>query len=165
VAATAGTARIGPSASRRRLTRVAGVLIVLAALGGCVAPAPSLSAYQSKAARTASAALSEVQTARLAVRQAQLGRIPHAYADVLVSGAEDAFAAVQGTFDLVQPPDDPAADKARTSLDEILSDGADLLGRLRIALRRQRADQLARLAEQLAPVAAKLSEYDPAAVG
>jgi hypothetical protein len=91
--------------------------------------------------------------------------VAHAYAKVVVSDAEDAFGSIQQTFDSVQPPDDPAADRARTVLDEILSDGGDLLGRLRIELRRQRDDQLSRLSDELGPVVAKLAGYDPAAVG
>jgi hypothetical protein len=147
----------------RGTVRAAGALLALA-LAGCVAPAPTLSAYRSKAARTASDALSQVQTARLVADQVLRGRVTFAYAKVVVSDAEDAYGSIQQTFDSVQPPDEPAADRARQVLDGILADGADLLGQLRIELRRQGADQLSKLSEELGPVVAKLSDYDPAAI-
>jgi hypothetical protein len=138
-------------------------LVLATVLAGCVAPAPDLHAYRGKAARTAGDALSELQTVRLTAGAATHGRMTRAYADVLVTGAEQAYGAVQQAFDSVQPPDDPAADRARAALDGILGDGADLIGELRIALRRERNGEVDRLAAALAPVADRLDGYDPAA--
>lgn len=144
----------------------AGVLLAAAlAVAGCVAPAPTAGAYRSKAARTASAALSEVETARLAVAANRAGRMPRAYLEVLVSGAEEAFGSVQQTFDSVQPPDDPAADAVRDALDKLLADGADGLGALRIATRRADHSAMDKAAADLATVANGLSTFDPTEVG
>jgi hypothetical protein len=132
----------------------------LALLAGCVAPAPTTSAYQGKAARTAQDALSQVETARLAVDTGLRGRLPQAYLETLLSQAEDAFGSIQTTFDSVQPPADPAADDLRDALDELLSAGADALGQARIAARRQRSGELAEAARSLAPVAVGLERFE-----
>jgi len=130
-----------------------------------VAPAPDIGAYEGKAARTASAALSQVETARTAVAASQRGRLPRAYLEVVLSRAEDDFGSVQQAFDSVQPPDDPAADRIRAALDALLSDGADGLGALRIAARRQDTGELAGTAHALELVASGLSTFDPAHPG
>jgi len=139
------------------------LLAVLAVCcAGCVAPAPGIAPYQSKAARAAGAALSQVETARTAVAASQRGRLPQAYLEVLLSGAEDDLGSVQQAFDSVQPPDDPRADRIRTDLDDLLGQAADGLGALRIAARRQDTAELASTAHALELVASGLSTFDPA---
>jgi hypothetical protein len=131
----------------------------LALLAGCVAPAPTTSAYQGKAARTAQDALSQVETVRMAVDAGVRGRLPQAYLETLLSQAEDGFGSIQTTFDSVQPPADPAADELRDALDKLLSAGADAIGQVRIAARRQRTGELTAAARSLAPVAAGLERF------
>ena len=146
------------------LTRITLTGAALCVLAGCATPAPDLPAYESKAARTASSALSELQTARLAAQQSLAGRITQSYLEVLVSDAEDAYSSVTSTFDAVQPPDEPAADKIRSALDTLLTDGGDAVGELRIAVRRRDTATVAALDRQLAGAATALSTFDPAAV-
>jgi hypothetical protein len=143
--------------------RVALVAVAVAlAAAGRVAPAPTTGAYRSKAARTAGDALSELETARLAVSANRDGRMTQAYLEVLVRDAEDAYGSIQQTFDSVQPPDDPGADAVRDALDELLGRGSDGLGELRIAARRQDHAAMERAAADLATVATGLSTFDPA---
>lgn len=151
-------ARVGSPLARA----LAGLLLAGPLLAGCVAPAPTDAAYRSKAARTANDALSQVETARMAVDASQRGRLTQAYLEVLLSGAEDSFGSVQQTFDSVQPPDDPASDKVRDTLDGLLSGGADGLSALRIAARRHDTGQLRENTRALELVASGLSTFDPA---
>jgi hypothetical protein len=144
----------------RAAARVAPAVALALALAGCVAPAPTVSAYESKAARTAHNALSAVQTAQLGLAASQQGRLTRQYLAVLLSDSEDAFGSIQQTFDSVQPPDDPVADKLRDDLDTLLSDGADGLGQLRIAARRQRTADMAQASKALRPVAAGLARFE-----
>jgi hypothetical protein len=141
---------------------VAAAIAVAAAAAGCVSPSPDLAAYESKAARTASAAVSQLRTVQVALRDP--GRLTSAYLNVLVTGAEDAYGAVTSTFEAAQPPDDPAADRIRLALDGLLSGGGDLIGAARIAIRRGDHAAVAALAPRLADAAGKLESFDPAAV-
>ncbi|MEN3358027.1 MAG: hypothetical protein V7637_2009 [Mycobacteriales bacterium] len=143
----------------RRLAAAVAVAGAAAALGGCVAPAPTLSAYESKAARTAHDALSAVETAQLAFTASQQGRLTRQYLGVVLSESEDAFGSVQQTFDSVQPPDAGAADTMRDDLDKLLSDGSDALSQLRIAARRQRTADMAEASRALRPVATGLERF------
>jgi len=133
---------------------------VLAAVGlaGCVAPAPTPSAYQGKAARTAHDALSQVETARMAVRAGTQGRLSRGYLEVLLVDAEDSFGSIQDTFDSVQPPEQDV-DNMRDDLDELLSAGSDALSRLRIAARRDDAADMADAVRALDRVAAGLDQF------
>lgn len=134
-------------------------LVGLALVAACVAPAPTTSAYEAKAARTAQDALSQVATVRMAAEAGRQGRLPRGYLDTVLSESEDAFGSIQNTFDSVQPPDDPAADQMRDTLDRLLSQGSDALSQVRVAARRQHGAQMATAARSLAPVAAALERF------
>ena len=138
---------------------LAALALTSPALASCVAPAPTTSAYEGKAVRTASDALSQVETARMAVRAAAGGRMTRAYLEVVLTDAEDAFGSIQNTFDSVQPPDDPVADRLRDSLDSLLSGGADALGQVRIAARRNDTATAAGATASLGRVAEGLDRF------
>jgi hypothetical protein len=123
---------------------------------GCVAPASSTTDYQGKAGHTAAAALSQLETARLAVETAKRGNLLHATLKIVLSQAEDGFTSIQATFDSIQPPNSDEADKVRDKLDQILSDGADGLGQLRIAARRNDSAQMNQVSADLAKVSQQL---------
>ncbi len=135
-------------------------LVLLGLLAGCVAPAPTTSAYEGKAARTAQDALSQVETVRMAAEAGARGRLTRAYLETVLSDAEDAFGSIQDTFDSVQPPDEPAADELRDALDELLSAGSDAVSGVRIAARRQDTGQMLAAARSLEPVAAGLARFE-----
>lgn len=146
------------AATADRHTTKAAVLIVVALLAfGALAtrclPHPLGSArtfgkYEGKAVTTAESALSNVETVRLAARNAARDRAFGPYVSVVVSDAEEAVGGVQSTFGSIQPPDGDA-DKLAATLDEILGDALDHVRDVRVAARR---GQLAELADVAAPL-------------
>ena len=131
-----------------RLRVAAAAAVLLAAGTGCVSPSRTNRDYQSKAANTAAAAASLLGTADLAVQAAARHRAPATYLSVLLGQAEQDLDAVQTSFDAVQPPS-PAADTLRQKLDDLLTDAADTLSSLRIAVRRGDLDSLPGIARPL----------------
>jgi hypothetical protein len=131
--------------------------VALLALTGCVGPARTTGEYAGKAAHTAAAALAQLETARLAVQNS--GGMPESYLDTVLSDAEDAYGSVQTTFDSIQPPDDPAADRLRSELDALLSDGSDGIARMRILARRGDTAAMRSTAADLGTTAAGLDRF------
>jgi hypothetical protein len=142
-----------------RCGRLAVLLLVLPLAAGCVGPARGTGTYGAKAGQAAKAALSAVQTARLATTQALSGRLTEPYLDVVLSNAENDAGSVQTAFDSIQPPDDPAADTLRQQLDGLLSGGTDGLAQLRILARRGDRPRLAKTNNDLAKVALALRQF------
>lgn len=138
-----------------------GALAVLAALllSGCVGPATTNDAYLGKARHAASAAVSELQTARLTVQTMLAGRLQHLYTESVLSDNEDAISSVQQSFDSIQPPETKRADKLRTSLDDLLSTGSDAVRELRIAARRHDDETLRVVTHQVESTIDKLDKY------
>ena len=135
------------------------LLGLLVASTACVGPAPTTSVYRGKAGHTAEDALSQLETARLAVETAQRGNLLHASLEVLLSEAEDSFSSIQATFDSIQPPASPEADRIRDKLDQILSDGSDGLAQLRIAVRRSDSAELNSTSADLGKVSQALQDF------
>lgn len=142
--------------SRRLAVAVLGLLLVGTA---CVGPAPTTSSYRGKAGHTAQDALSQLETARLAVETAQRGNMLHASLEVVLSEAEEAYDSIQAAFDSIQPPDSTEADGLRDALDEMLSDGSDGLAQLRIAARRGDTAVLDSTTARLGKVAQALQDF------
>lgn len=139
---------------------VAGAAIAtVLACTACVAPATSTANYQGKAGHTASAALSELETARLATETARRGRMLHTTLEVMLSQAEDAFSSIQATFDSIQPPNTQEADQVRDKLDQMLSDGLDGITRMRIAVRRNDTRDLYATSTDLDKVSEQLQAF------
>jgi hypothetical protein len=134
------------------------VALVVLGLTGCVGPAPTTGEYEGKAAHTAADALSQLQTARLAVDNS--GRLPASYLETVLVDAEDAFGSIETTFDSIQPPDDPAADKLRSDLDALLSDGSDGIAQLRILARRSDSAGMRSTAADLGKTADQLDRFN-----
>jgi hypothetical protein len=143
------------------VTRALGAVVAVAGLllGGCVAPAPSTSAYQAKAAMTADAAVSETRTALVATDAYLHGGMSTAYLETLLVEAEESLGSVHDTFDSVQPPATPEADSLRDALDPLLQDAGSAVIELRIAARRDRVDDLGTTADDLAGVADELEAF------
>jgi hypothetical protein len=125
----------------------------------CVAPASSTANYQGKAGHTASAALSELETARLATETARRGKMLHSTLEIMLSQAEDAFSSIQATFDSIQPPNTEEADRVRDKLDQILSDGLDGITRMRIAVRRNDTANLYATSTDLDKISQQLQAF------
>ena len=141
------------------------LLTLLMVCAACVGPAPTTSSYRGKAGHTAEDALSQLETARLAVETAERGNLLHTSLEVLLSEAEDAYSSIQATFDSIQPPDSPEADRIRDKLDKILSDGLSGLAQLRIAARRNDTAEVNSTSAGLGTVSQALRDFsdDPRA--
>ncbi len=131
----------------------------LLALTGCVGPATTVAAYRGKAVHAADAALSEVQTVVLTTRALLRGRVLQSYAATVISASEEAMASVQGTFDSIQPPDNPSSDALRKKLDGFLSTSSGDVSDLRIAARREDSKQLSMLVPKLKQDASALLAF------
>ena len=141
-----------------RLTAIAVVIVVAT---GCVGPSRTEDDFARKAANTAEAAESAVNTARLAVRTAARDRAFGPFLSVTLRNAEEDADAAQQSFDAVQPPSD-AADQLRAALDQLLDDAAATLTDLRIAVRRGELDKLTTIASPLDGLAQHLADFQVA---
>ena len=81
-----------------------------------------------------------------------------AYADTLVTEAEDAIDPVEASFGMVDPPE-PALDELRSDVLDQLSETGDLLADARIAVRRGDSDAMATLAGELRRVADAMDQH------
>ena len=109
--------------------------VVLAGCGQYVGPARTYGTYEHKAAATAEAALSAVQTVELMAQTAAAGRSFGPFTGIAVSDQEDALSAAQGTFSSIQPPDE-RSDALREELGALLDRSASDVSAVRIAARR-----------------------------
>jgi hypothetical protein len=139
-----------------------GVLVAAAAVAlvtGCVAPAPTTADYESKAAMTADAAVSELRTALLAEDAWARNRMTAAYLETVLVDADESLGSVTNTFDSVQPPDTTEADDLRATLDPLLEEAGSGLTDLRIAARRDDTAELESIADDLSDVTDQLETF------
>jgi hypothetical protein len=134
---------------------VAGVAVLLAS---CQAPARTYPPFEADAVATAQQAQSAVETALLAADVADKGNAFANYLSPTLGDAEDTAGAVQGSFDLEQPPS-RAADQLRAQLDQILSQASTVLMQLRIHVRRGEIDRLNEIAQPLHKVSSDLDAF------
>ena len=136
------------------------LLVALAVIASAcvqpVGPARTFDDYEDKARDTAETTLGSVQTARLAIEEAD-GLIPP-YASVLLSDAEGDAGGAQATFEGIQPPG-AAADRLREELTPLLDDATGLLADARITARRAELDHLGELSTPLQRVAGRLDAF------
>lgn len=118
--------------------------VLLAVLtASCVSPSRTDRDFELKAGNSAKAVASSVATALLGVEAAGRGQ------------ATGPYLSVQSQFDSVQPPS-VRADAVRATLDEQLSTAVEVLGLLRITVRRGELDRLDDVARPLRPVLLRL---------
>lgn len=119
--------------------RTAATWIAAAAIAvvtaGCIAPATTSRSYTTKATMTVEAAVSEVETVRIAVEAALEGRVFGPFLDETVSDAEDALGSIGDAFGSVQPPATDL-DQLRDKIGTLLSDAEDAVAQARLAARR-----------------------------
>jgi NTP pyrophosphatase (non-canonical NTP hydrolase) len=137
----------------------AAALLALTLATGCVGPSRTVEDYKDKAANTAEAVASSVQTARFGAQAAHDKRITAAYLSRLVAEAEEDALAAQASFDSVQPPGHEA-DDVHDHLDELLTDALDLLRSARLAARRGHDAELTALTDPLSEVGDKLDAFE-----
>ncbi len=141
--------------------RAALAVAVILALTACVGPSRTDSDYESKASNTVGAAISAVQTARVAVAAESKGNAPATYLSVILGESEETLSGVQGQFDSVQPPS-AAADRLRTKVDDLLTQADDVLSQLRIAVRRGQLAQLPKIAAPLVKLSRQMDQLETA---
>jgi hypothetical protein len=142
--------------------RIGAAAVVACLLSACVphpvGPARTFAKYEGKAASTAKAALSAVETARLVAEGATRHRLFGPYVGIVLGESEDDISGVIGTFSSIQPPDDKA-DALRTELGDLLDAAESHVSDLRIAARRGRIAELASMADVLRSDAEKLDRF------
>jgi hypothetical protein len=105
-------------------------------LTACVTPATGTDSYRGKASASIEAAISEVETTRIAVDALLDDRIMVPYADVTITAAESALGTISAAFGSVQPPDDPQADELRETVTALVDAAEEAVTDARIASRR-----------------------------
>jgi hypothetical protein len=155
-----GASPSGPGRLGRRLATIvaAAAIGLLACTSHPVGPARTFTKFEGKAVTTAEAALSSVETVRLAATTASDDHGFGPYLSVLISDQEEGLSGVQGTFDSIQPPD-RASDDLRDELDQLLSNALDHVVDVRIAVRRGELADLGTTATPLADDADLLTHF------
>lgn len=134
--------------------------VALLALTACVGPSRSDADYKAKAANTAEAIASSVNTVRLGIDALRADRVQAAYLSRLVAEAEEDALSAQQAFDSVQPPSG-TADDVHEALQEIAQDALDQLHAVRVAVRRGHDDEVIGYADALARSAEALEGFTP----
>jgi hypothetical protein len=139
--------------------RVFGVLLAVLLTSGCVAPARSFSAFESKAVDSAESARSDAETAILAADLAARGRLGSATTSDVLQEAAIGAATAAATFATIQPPD-PASDALRRELLPELQRAADTIALMQIAARRVDVAAVSDLSTDLRPIADGLERFE-----
>ncbi|MDQ3877562.1 MAG: hypothetical protein M3290_04330 [Actinomycetota bacterium] len=143
---------------RHRLTGLALLVGAATALQACQAPARTYPPFEADAVATAEQAQSAVETTLLAAQTAAKGNAFGNYLSPTFRDAEDTATAVQGSFDLEQPPN-RAADQLREALDKLLSQASSVIMDVRIHARRGQLDRLANVAQPLVNISSDLDDF------
>ena len=140
----------------RRSLRLA--VVVLVAATACAGSSRSLADYREKAANTAEAMTSSLETARIAIEASLRGKTLSRYLSLVLSESEVDARSIAESFERVQPPGGAETGELRAGLTTLLTECTSILADLRIAA--YRGDQgslrgmlggLGRLRERLAP--------------
>lgn len=112
------------------------VALALAAglLSACAPPTPDHESWSDSALQALDDAHSEVATVRLLLRQSREDLVTRSYEKVVVLDSEEAAGLVAESFGAKQPP--PGDDQEYAAVTTALSDAADLLTDVRIAVER-----------------------------
>lgn len=124
------------------------VALVLVTLVGCAPQTPDHESWTDSALQALDDSGGEVATARLVLTQSRRGLVTRSYEKVVTFEAEEAAGRISDSFSAKQPPTEDDADyRAVTTA---LSDAADLLADVRIAVERADVEAYPDLLEQLA---------------
>lgn len=138
-------------------TTVAAVGLAVTLLSGCVVPARDDAAYRTDATQALQSATSVARTAEVTLRHWLAGDVTTAYADTVVTEAEQAIGPIQTSFGAVDPSS-RAVDQLREDVTGRLSDTESALALSRIALRRGDRDAVRRGAGRLDQLSAVLDQ-------
>jgi hypothetical protein len=134
-----------------------GVLLAVLCVAGCAGPTYTDSAMRSQASRSASAAVSELETLRLVVDAQLHDHSWWQYTDVVVTDSERALSTIESTLASRQPPSADSG-KARNRVVTALEAASDMATDLRIAVRNEDESSLASLVRRIEPLADRLSK-------
>jgi hypothetical protein len=136
--------------------RVTALLVAITSLvAACVGPSRSTADYREKAANSAEAMRSVVQTSRLVTEAALDGKAPSRYTALVLSESENDADSISDSFSTVQPPS-RESDRLRERTTTLLDGTTSLLADLRIAVRRGDEGQMRDLVGHLARVSKRL---------
>lgn len=124
----------------------------------CVGPSRTAADYEEKAANTAEAASSTVETVRLVVGAASSGRATSRYTSLVISEAEVDAGSIAEGFRRVQPPTE-RVDALREELSVLLDRCTATPARLRIASYRGDMAALQERAAELPSLTAHLARF------
>jgi len=132
---------------------------LLIGLAACAVPTVTDHALVSQASRSAGSMVSEVRTAHLAAKSQLEGDTWWRYTDVVVTDAESAASTIEDTFGSRQPPSRDVEPTYRKTV-ATLSEAADLVTDLRIAVRRHDESGIRDLLPRLAAAADALEQLE-----
>jgi hypothetical protein len=114
---------------------------------------------RSQAARSASSAVSEIETLRLAVLTQLDGNAWWRYTDVVVTDSETALGSIESTLSSRQPPS-RRTEAIWNATVTALGDAVDLAVDVRVAERRENEDELRSLVPKLTAMSDRLSHLE-----
>jgi len=135
-----------------------GVLMAVV-LTGCAGPTIRDQAVYNQAEKSATAMISELRTVLVATKAQLDSRTWWRYADVVVTGAETSATSIQSTFSSRQPPS-RSSNSIYQDTSTALSDAADLITQMRVALRQHDTATMRRLRPKVAKAASDLESLD-----
>jgi hypothetical protein len=143
-----------------RLIIGASAAILTAVLtAACAGPTRTADDYRHKAAQTAREVGGALASGRLAAQQLLIGNATKAYADTVVSEAEQDARSAQTAFETRQPPDQSSRDLMKTVTDPV-DQAASLLTDLRIAVRADDHDGTSSLQQQIDALLDQLQQLE-----
>lgn len=137
---------------------LAAVTVGMVAIG-CVGPSRTAADYREKAANTAEAMISTVETARLATRAGLDGKAFSRYLSLVLSESETDASSISESFKAVQPPGGADVDRLRTELGSLLDESTAALADLRVAAYRDDRSALAAGVRRLPDLRGRLERY------
>jgi hypothetical protein len=144
--------------ARRRIVATTALALAFAGLAGCAEPSSDYGDYRAMVKQSAKDAQSAMATAQLIADEVLRGRTTHAYADTVVTDAEDDVSSIQSTFDSRQPPDSVSI-KLRGEFDDVLQSATTAVQDLRIAVRRNDVKAIEQGLGEAAKALQQLAKY------
>jgi hypothetical protein len=135
-----------------------GVLVVAGAVLACAPQSPDHSSWTDQAHTALEDAGSEVATVSLLLRLEEDDKVPQKYQQVVTQDSEAAVGKTMERFGGEQPP--PQDDDEYHRVTGLLSDAADLLSEVRIAVVRVETERYPGLLRQLTSVQEKLGRAE-----
>lgn len=140
------------------MSRIAGALLALVLLGGCVPATPDDETYRDQASRTLGSAVSEVRTISTLLDTLYDDRMLRPTAIAQFRYSESALETETGKFTQLTPP--VSQDRLHTRATTLLGDAGDLAAKARIAVERNHHDRYRSLVRDLEKLAAELERLE-----